>query len=47
MIQHLGLIGARFVVKDANGRICLMSSLATRGQLAIDGAGSVGVPSIL
>ncbi|OGE49514.1 hypothetical protein PENARI_c021G04569 [Penicillium arizonense] len=47
MIQHLGLMGARFVVEDANGRIRLMSSAATGGQLAIDGAKSAGVPDTL
>ncbi|KAJ6050135.1 uncharacterized protein N7446_005620 [Penicillium canescens] len=40
-------MGARFVVEDANGRIRLVSSSATGGQLAIDGAESAGVPSIL
>ncbi|KAJ5465949.1 hypothetical protein N7530_009736 [Penicillium desertorum] len=47
MIQQLGIMGARFVVEDGRGRIRLMSSSATGGQLAIDGARSAGVPDTL
>ncbi|KAJ5346971.1 uncharacterized protein N7506_000224 [Penicillium brevicompactum] len=40
-------MGARFVVEDSMGRIRLMSSSATGGQLAIDGARTAGVPDTL
>ncbi|KAJ5766685.1 uncharacterized protein N7511_004301 [Penicillium nucicola] len=40
-------MGARFVVEDNSGRIRLMSSSATGGQLAIDGARAAGVPDTL
>ncbi|KAJ5346211.1 hypothetical protein N7452_004215 [Penicillium brevicompactum] len=47
MVQQLGIMGARFVVEDGTGRIRLMSSSASGGQLAIDGARTAGVPETL
>ncbi|EKV19136.1 putative glutamine rich protein [Penicillium digitatum] len=48
MIQPLGkLMGARFVIENASGKIRLVSSAAAGGQLAIDGARSTGVPDTL
>lgn len=45
MIQYLGMMGARFIVEDSNGKIRLVSSAAAGGQLAIDQATAVRIPS--